>query len=155
MIKGFARKRIYHGCLVQIIRHSGSLFGITRILLSVPRIRERFCYFVMMKWEHNNSAHVSCFFHHGAYRLSDYNSVTVTVGHYEPVPPRVGNTISYLLAVDRSHVSEIHEGKIGNGTSPATLISSVSQLYLAYTRCPYSPRGDERLNTIQAVACRT
>ena len=61
----------------------------------------------------------------------DYNS-TVTVGHYEPAPPpppppppRVANTISYLLAVDRSHVSEIHEGKIGNVTTPAPLISFV------------------------------
>ena len=41
------------------------------------------------------------FFHPGDYRLSDYNSATVTVHHYEPFPPRMGNTISYLLAVDR------------------------------------------------------
>ena len=67
-----------------------------------------------------------CFFYLGAYRLSDYNSATVTVGHYEPVPLRVGNTISYLLAVFLSHVSEIHEGKIGNGTIPAPLIPSLA-----------------------------
>ena len=49
------------------------------------------------------------FFHLVAYRLSDYNSATVMAGHYEPVPPRVSNTSSYLFAVGRSHVSEIHE----------------------------------------------
>ena len=38
-----------------------------------------------------------------------------------PPCPGMDNTISYLFAVDRSHVSEIHEGKIGNGTTPATL----------------------------------
>ena len=37
------------------------------------------------------------FFHLGDCRLSDYNSATVTMRHYEPYPPCVGNTISYLL----------------------------------------------------------
>ena len=45
---------------------------------------------VREKWEHNNSAHVSCFFHLGDYRLSDYNSATVTAGHYEPDSPSRG-----------------------------------------------------------------
>ena len=61
------------------------------------------------------------FFHIDACRLSDYNSATVTMGHYEPVPPRLGNTISYLLAVNRSHVSAIHACKIGNGATSAFL----------------------------------
>ena len=57
---------------------------------------------------------------------SNSATTTVTLDHYEPVPPRVGNTIPYLLAVFRSHVSEIHEGKIGNCTVPALLISSLA-----------------------------
>ena len=36
---------------------------------------------------------------------------------------------SYLLAVDKFHISEVREGKIGNGTNPAPLISSVNRLY--------------------------
>ena len=115
------------------------------LLINVIRNRRQtintYCLYYDMvrpRWEYNNSAHVSClfvffvvFFHLGDHRLSDYNSATVTVGHYEPAcpaapPPRVGNIISYLLAVFRSHVSEIHEGKIGNGTIPTFLISSLA-----------------------------
>ena len=95
--------------------------------------------------------HVSCFF-----ILAPIDTATTTQRLRRWVsmnlsPLTWATKFRIYLPVDRSHVSDIHEGKIGNGTTHAPLISSVSRRYANKWHilvAPYSPRGGGRLGRI-------
>ena len=82
-------------------------------------------------------------------------------------PPRIGNTITYLLEADYSHVYEIFAGKNGNGTTPAPLIilyadcMSIKEIVLVVPHscldiipCSYSRLRNAKASLFRARICK-